>query len=165
MTAAFTQFQTMTLEQSLKALKSAFTSKASEAESFAKELSAAKAKNDTLAAELEGLKEVAANAAGFVAERDAAIAKVAELTKALAEANAVKAQAVSQIESVGKVAAKIAASVGVAPAEISPADAVAESSKSDEEIWTEYCGIKDSAQKVAFYNKNRARILAHVGIK
>ena len=155
----------MTLEASLKALKAAFTSKSTEAEAFAKELSAAKAKNETLAAELDTLKEAASSAPALVAERDAAVAKVAELTKALAEANAVKAEAVSQIESVGKVAAKMAASVGVSPAEISPADVVAEASKSDSEIWSEYCSIKDSSAKVAFYNKNRARILAHMGIK
>ena len=101
--------------------------------------------------------------AAVIAERDSAIAKVEELTKALAASESLKAEAVKQIESVGKVAAKVVASVGVQPVEISAADNV--SAKSNEEIWTEYCGIADPAAKLAFYNKNRAAIVAHLGIK
>lgn len=153
----------MTLEDSLKALKAAFTSKSAEAEAFAKEMSELKTKNDTLAAEYAAAVEKLEASAAVISERDAAIAKVEELTKALASAEDLKKQAVTQIESVGKKAASIAASVGVAPVEVNPADAV--SAKSPEEVWTEYCGMKDPAAKLAFYNKNRASIVAHLGIK
>lgn len=153
----------MTLEESLKALKAAFTSKSGEAEAFAKEIGELKAKNETLAAEHAAVVEKLEAAAAAVAERDAAIAKVEELTKALAASEALKAEASKQIETVGKVAAKIVASVGVQPVEISAADSV--QAKSPEEVWNEYCGIKDPAAKLAFYNKNRASIVAHLGIK
>ena len=153
----------MTLEQSLQALKSAFTSKSSEAEKLAAEISELKAKNETLSAEYATAVEKLGASAAVVAERDAAIAKAEELAKALAEAKDLKAQAVAQIETVGKESAKIAASVGVQPVEISAADNAAQ--KSPEEVWTEYCAMKDPAQKVAFYNKHRAAIIAHLGIK
>jgi seryl-tRNA synthetase len=153
----------MTLEESLKALKAAFTSKSGEAEAMAKEMSELKAKNDTLTAEYSAVVEKFEASAAVIADRDAAIAKVEELTKALAASEALKAEASKQIETVGKVAAKIVASVGVQPVEISAADNV--SSKTSEEIWNEYCGIKEPAAKLAFYNKNRAAIVAHLGIK
>ena len=153
----------MTLEESLKALKAAFTSKSGEAEAMAKEMSELKAKNDTLAAEYAAVAEKLEASAALVAERDSAIAKVEELTKALAASESLKAEASKQIETVGKVAAKIVASVGVQPVEISAADNAA--AKSPEETWTEYCSIKEPAAKLAFYNKNRAAIVAHLGIK
>ena len=55
----------MTLEQTLKTLKAAFSSKSAEAEAFASQLSEMKAKNDTLAAEYATVAEqlIAANAA------------------------------------------------------------------------------------------------------
>ena len=153
----------MTLEESLKALKAAFTSKSGEAEAMAKEMSELKAKNDTLAAEYAAVAEKLEASAALVAERDSAIANVVELTKALAASESLKAEASKQIETVGKVAAKIVASVGVQPVEISAADNAA--AKSPEETWTEYCSIKEPAAKLAFYNKNRAAIVAHLGIK
>jgi len=153
----------MTLEESLKALKSAFSSKSTEAEAFGKELSEAKAKNEVLSAEMVALSEKLEATSALASERDEAIAKVAQLTKALAEAETIKKQAVEQIDSVGKKSASIAASVGVAPVEISSADSVA--SKSPEETWEEYLKIQNPAEKVAFYNKNRTSIVAHLGIK
>jgi chromosome segregation ATPase len=153
----------MTLEQSLKALKAAFGAKSSEAESKAQALSASKAKVEAQAAELSDMSEKLAAVSGIVAERDTLAAKVEELTKALAASNELKAQAVGQIESAGKVAAKIASAVGVAPAEISPADNVV--AKSSAEVWSEYCSISNPSEKVAFYNKHRAAIVAHLGIK
>ena len=161
----------MTLEESLKALKSAFTSKSADAEAMAKEMSALQAKNETLAAEFLAAEfasvseklEASAALAALAVERDAAIAKIEELTKALAVSESLKAEAGKQIESVGKAAAKIVASVGIQPIEISAADS--QSAKSPEEIWNEYCAMKDPAQKVAFYNKNRAAIVSHLGVK
>lgn len=154
----------MTLEQTLKNLKAAFTSKSSEAEAFAKELAEFKAKNETLAAELATANEQLAAAAALVTEREALAAKVEELNKALAAAEAQKVQAVEQIEQAAVVGAKIAAAVGVAPVEIAVTE-VATASKSPAEIWEEYVSIKDPAEKLAFYNKNRAACLAFMGIK
>jgi chromosome segregation ATPase len=153
----------MTLEESLKALKMAFTSKSGEASAFASEIAELKAKNDTLAAEYATVCEKLEASAASVAASEEAAAKVEELTKALAASEELKKQAATQIESVGKKAASIAASVGVAPVEISAADAV--NAKTPEEVWSEYCSMKDPAQKLAFYNKNRASIVAHLGIK
>jgi len=153
----------MTLEQSLKALKSAFTTKSGEAETMAKEISELKAKNDTLAAEYATAVEKLEASSALVSERDSAIAKIEELSKALASAEEIKTQAVSQIESVGKKAANIVASVGVTPVEISASDAA--TVKSPEETWNEYLVISNPAEKLAFYNKNRSQIVAHLGIK
>jgi seryl-tRNA synthetase len=153
----------MTLEESLKALKAAFTSKNGEAEAMAKEMGELKTKNDTLAAEYAAVSEKLEASAAVIADRDSAIAKVEELTKALAASEALKAEASKQIESVGKVAAKIVASVGVQPVEISAADNAVQ--KTPEEVWTEYCAMKDPAKKQAFYNANRAAIVSHLGIK
>ena len=153
----------MTLEESLKALKAAFTNKSGEAEAMAKEMSELKAKNDTLASEYATVVEKLEASAAVIADRDSAIAKVEELTKALAASESLKAEAAKQIESVGKVAAKIVASVGVSPVEISAADSAVQ--KTPEEVWTEYCAMKDPAKKQAFYNANRAAIVSHLGIK
>jgi chromosome segregation ATPase len=153
----------MTLEESLKALKSAFTNKRGEAEAMAKEMSELKSKNDTLAAEYAAVAEKLEASAAVIADRDSAIAKVEELTKALAASESLKAEAAKQIESVGKVAAKIVASVGVSPVEISAADSAVQ--KTPEEVWTEYCAMKDPAKKQAFYNANRSAIVSHLGIK
>ena len=155
----------MTLEESLKALKAAFTGKSAEAEAMAKEIGEMKAKNDTLAAEYAAVVEKLEASAAAVSERDAAIAKVEELTKALAASEALKAEASKQIESVGKVAAKMVAAVGAAPVEINPAEAAATAPKTNAEVWEEFMGIKDAAKKQAFYNANRPAIIAHLGIK
>ena len=141
----------------------AFTSKSGEASAFAGEIAELKAKNDTLASEYAiACEKLEANAA-IIAESESAAAKIEELTKALAESEELKKQAATQIESVGKKAASIAASVGVAPVEISASDAA--NAKTPDEVWSEYCSMKDPAQKLAFYNKNRASIVAHLGIK
>lgn len=153
----------MTLEESLKALKAAFSGKNAEAEAMSKELSALKEANETLNAEFKTVKENLEASAAIVAERDSAIAKIEELTKALAASEQIKAEASAQIESVAKKSASIAASVGVAPLEITSAEVTAP--KTNEEIWSEYCGMKDQAAKQAFYNKNRSAIISHLGIK
>jgi chromosome segregation ATPase len=153
----------MTLEQSLKALKAAFTTKSGEAEAMAKEMSELKAKNAELVAERASASKDLKALAVAKTERDEAVAKLNELTKALAASEELKKQAVSQIESVGKKAASIAASVGVIPVEISASDSAA--AKTPEEIWNEYCNISNPAEKLAFYGKNRPQIVAHLGIK
>jgi predicted RNase H-like nuclease (RuvC/YqgF family) len=151
----------MTLEQSLKALKSAFSGKSAEVDSLSAQISTLKASNESLSAELGlAVEKLDANA-GVVAERDALAAKVDELTKALAESNKIKAEAVSQIETVGKKAAAIVASVGASPVEL-PVEA---STKVAADVWAEYLEIKDPVAKAAFYAKNRPAIIAHLGLK
>jgi chromosome segregation ATPase len=150
----------MTLEQSFKALKAAFSSKAEESEIAVKQLAEANSKMANAVAETETIK--AALAATSV-ERDGLIAKIAELESKIEATEQIKKQMETQIVSSGKAAASIAAAVGVQPVEVSPADA--EASKSNEEIWNEYLAISDPAKKVAFYSKHRAAIVAHLGIR
>jgi chromosome segregation ATPase len=153
----------MTLEETLKALKSAFTSKSGEAEAVAKENAELKAKVAELSSQKASASKDLKLVARVTSERDSALAKVVELTKALAASESVKKEAVSQIESVGKKSAAIAASVGVVPVEISAADSA--TAKSPEEVWSDYLAITNPAEKLAFYNKNRPSIVAHLGIK
>ena len=153
----------MTLEESLKALKAAFTSKTGEADAMSKEMSSIKASNASLKEQLKAASSFMDAAKAVEVQRDEAIAKIEELTKTLASSESTKVEAVKQIESAGKKAAAIAASVGVTPVEISAADNAA--LKTPEEIWNEYLAIKNPAEKLAFYNKNRASIVAHLGVK
>jgi len=153
----------MTLEQSLKALKSAFSGKAVEVESMSKELAAVKADNVALSAAVSDATNELKAVAAVVAERDALVSKVEELTKALAESNKLKAEAVSAIETVGKKAANIVAAVGAAPVDL-PLEA---STKTAGDVWTEYLEIKqkEPAKAQSFYDKNRPAILKHLGLK
>lgn len=155
----------MTLEETLKTLKSAFTGKSAEAEALAGKVKALSAKNDTLAAEYAAAVEKLEAQSAAVAERDALAGKVEELSKALAAAEAQKVAAVSQIESAGKVAAKIAASVGVPAVEINPADSASAAPQSNAEVWETYIAIKNPGEKQAFYAKHRAAIVAHLGVR
>ena len=157
----------MTLEESFKALKSAFSNKTAEAESHAKELSALKAKNETLAAELATLSEKLEEAKVAVAQRDELAAKIEELTASLAKTEKLKSEAVSQIETVGKKAAQIVAAAGASPVEINPAvlgDAKS-ANKTGAELWDEYLKMPAGAEKQKFYNQNRSAIIAHLGYK
>ena len=156
----------MTLEESFKALRAAFTSKTAEAESHAKELSALKAKNETLAAELSALAEKLESAKSAIAERDTFEAQVSELLEKLASTEKQKNEAVSQIESAGKKAATIIAAAGVSPSEITPAVTANNSApKSGAELWDEYLKMKPGAEKQKFYDANRPAIIAHLGYK
>jgi predicted nucleic acid-binding Zn-ribbon protein len=154
----------MTLEETLKSLKTAFSGKSAEAEAMSKEIAALKSQVETLNAEKALVIEQFNAAEAKAAESALAIAKVEELNKALATAEAQKVAAVSQIESVGKVAAKMVAAVGAAPVEINPAETAA-SPKTNAEVWEEFMTMKDAAKKQAFYNANRGAIIAHLGIK
>lgn len=152
----------MTLEETLKSFKSAFTGQSKELDSAKATIASLQNENAALNAEFakQGLELKKLSA--ISAERDAALLKLDEMTKALEAAERQKLAAVEQIEDVGEKAAKIAASVGVNPVEIA---ANAEESKSASEVWDEYVKIGDPAQKLAFYNKNRARIMEHLGIR
>jgi len=155
----------MTLEETLKSLTAKFSGKSAEAEAMSKEIAGLNAKVETLIAEKANLADELLAAKSAAAASLDAVAKVDELTKALAASEAQKAQAVAQIESVGKVAAKMVAAVGAAPVEINPAEAAATAPKTNAEVWEEFMGIKDAAKKQAFYNANRPAIIAHLGIK
>ena len=105
------------------------------------------------ASELEALKVEAA----------AKDAKLTELTAALEAAvkdseslKALVAEHEASKVSASKEAAKIVASVGVAPVEISPADYT---EKSVEQIREEYSAMKPSAERVAFLKKHQMAIL------
>jgi len=147
----------MTLEQSLKALKEAFTGKSKEAEALAEAHAKVVASNEELSAKVSSLEAEAAKVSELSKQ-------IEELTAKLSESESLKKAAVTQIESVGKKSAEIAASVGVAPVEINPATE-ASAPKSNAEVWEAYIGEKDSAKKQAFYNANRGAIMAHLGIK
>ena len=155
----------MTLEETLKALKSAFTSKSAESEAFAKEIAELKAKNDTLSAEYSALAEKFEAAQSAVAERDALAAKIEELMASVAKAEKVKAEAVSQIETVGKKAAQIIAAAGATPVEITAGAVEAKSAKTGAELWEEYLKMPAGADKQAFYVKHRSAIIEHLGYK
>jgi hypothetical protein len=147
----------MTLEESLKALKTAFTGKSAEAEKLAADHAQAVAANAELSQKIS-LLEIEA------AKIDSMSKQVEELTAKLAESEKLKESAIKQIESVGKKSAAIAAAVGVPAVEISPATEAA-APKSNAEIWEAYISEKDQGKKLAFYNANRSAIIAYLGIK
>jgi hypothetical protein len=100
-------------------------------------------------------------------------AKVDDLTAKLAAADEIRAKAEAQAkeitasqETAGKKAAAIAASVGVTPLEVTPAE-VAATSKSDEDISAEWVALKQKDGKAAsdFYSKNRPAILRAAGLR
>jgi chromosome segregation ATPase len=155
----------MTLEETLKALKSAFSNKSAEAEAHAKEIAELKAKNDTLAAEFAAVAEKLEASAGAVAERDELKAKVEELLNALASTEKKKNEAVTQIESVGKKAAVIIAAAGATPVEITAGNVENGKAKTGAEIWEEYLKMPQSKEKQAFYLKHRSAIVEHLGYK
>ena len=155
----------MTLEETLKALKSAFSNKSAEAEAHAKEIAELKAKNDTLAAEFAAVAEKLEASAGAVAERDELKSKVEELLNALASTEKKKNEVVTQIESVGKKAAVIIAAAGATPVEITASNVENGKAKTGAEIWDEYLKMPQGKEKQAFYIKHRSAIVEHLGYK
>jgi len=155
----------MTLEETLKALKSAFSNKSAEAEAHAKEIAELKAKNDTLAAEFAAVAEKLEASAGAVAERDELKFKVEELLNALASTEKKKNEVVTQIESVGKKAAVIIAAAGATPVEITAGNVENGKAKTGAEIWEEYLKMPQGKEKQSFYLKHRSAIVEHLGYK
>ena len=141
----------MTLEETLASLKEAFTGKSAEAETQAKALAA---KETELATALAAIETLKGNEAAFTA-------KVTALETELAAA---KADAEAKIESAGKKAAAIAASVGVDPVEVSPI--ATETAKSGADLTAEWVAMKQKDPKAAqlFYDKNRSAILKAAGL-
>jgi len=155
----------MTLEETLKALKSAFSNKSAEAEAHAKEIAELKAKNDTLAAEFAAVAEKLEASAGAAAERDELKSKVEELLNALASTEKKKNEVFTQIESVGKKAAVIIAAAGATPVEITAGNVENGKAKTGAEIWDEYLKMPQGKEKQAFYVKHRSAIVEHLGYK
>ena len=147
----------MTIEQLANSFKEAFKGKASEVETLTKELSVVKGE----LAEARKALDIAASAKDSAA---ALALEVETLKTKLADAETLKAQAMAQIETAGKTAAKIAASVGAEPLEISPA-AKEETPATSKELWEKYCAMPNGAEKVAFYEKHRRAFIALLGIK
>lgn len=106
------------------------------------------------AAELEALKVEAAAKDGRIAELTAAVEAadklVAELSAKIAEQNAAKVTASAE-------AAKIAASVGVNPVEVSPAD-VAVSAKEVDHLAV-FLAMPQGAERTKYFNDNRAALI------
>lgn len=153
----------MNLEQTLVALKEAFSGKSAEAEAHA---SALAAKETELANAMSAVESLKGN-------NDALAAKVASLEADLAKATALAAAAVeaqkaaeAKIENAGKKAAEIAASVGVEAVEISPVETT-NAGKSNDEIAQEWAVLRQKDPKAAseFYTKNRTAIIAASGLR
>lgn len=160
----------MNLEQTLVALKEAFTGKSAEAEASATELASAKealaaatAENATFAALVESVKADKVALEAKVASLEAELAKATDLAKVALEA---QKAAEAKVESAGKKAAAIAASVGVDAVEVTPAETSA-SAKTNQEIADQWVALKKDDPKAAseFYTKNRSAILAAAGLR
>lgn len=106
------------------------------------------------AAELEALKVEAAAKDGRINELSAALEAsdkiVAELSAKVAEQDAAKVSASAE-------AAKIAASVGVNPVEVSPAD-VAVSAKEVDHLAV-FLAMPQGAERTKYFNENRAALI------
>lgn len=152
----------MTLEETLNSLKEAFTGKSAEAESHAAALAAKETELATAAAKVQSLMDNELALSAKVAALESELAKAKEIAVA---SIAAKAEAEAKIESAGKKAAAIAASVGVEPVEVSPASV--ESVKSAEDITAEWVALKQTDPKAAsdFYTKNRSALLAAAGLR
>jgi chromosome segregation ATPase len=153
----------MTIEERLNSLKEAFTGKAAEAEASSVELVAVK---ESLAVKEAELAESASQIAYASGALEKMAAKVAELETALAEAGKKYLALEASFETAGKKAAKIAASVGVDPVEVSPVEANAVS-KTPEEIAQEWALLKKSDPKAAsaFYDLNKSALLKAAGLR
>lgn len=151
----------MTLEETLNSLKEAFTGKSAEAEAHAVALAAKETALTEALAIVESLKGNEAALTAKVSSLEADLAKATELANA---AIAAKAEVEAKIETAGKKAAAIAASVGVDPVEVSPV--AIESTKSAEDMTAEWVSLKQTDPKAArdFYEKNRSAILKAAGL-
>ena len=151
------------IEERLNSLKEAFTGKSAEAEAKALEVNTLNAKVEELTAAVEAKEIFAAEIAGKVASLEASLKDAVAKAEALMKE---KAAIEATFETAGKRAAKIAASVGVEPVEVSPGSVVAEA-KTDDEVAQEWAAIKQKDPKAAseFYTKNRSAILRASGLR
>lgn len=155
----------MTLEETLASLKEAFTGKSAEAETHAAALAAKETELATALATIESLK---GNETALAAKVTALEAELSGAKASAEAAIAAKLAAEAKIETAGKKAAEIAASVGVDPVEVTPAVSAA---KTPQEITEEWVKMRAAAktrseQKAAndFYEQNRSTILKSAGL-
>jgi len=156
----------MTLEQTLNALKNTLGGKSDEAKALAEKVTALEATilaNAEALAGAEAIKAVAAELTTKVATLEAELSKAIELNTLLKTA---KTEAEGKIESAGKKAAAIAASVGVEPVEVSPA-VFTEKSKTPQDIADEWVALKQTDPKAAreFYDRNLPALKAAAGLR
>lgn len=151
----------MTLEETLNSLKEAFTGKSAEADNHAKALAAKETELATALALVETLK---GNETALAAKVTALETELASAKSAVEAAVAAKAAAEAKIETAGKKAAEIAASVGVEPVAVSPI--AAETAKTGAELTEQWVKLKQTDPKAAaaFYDKNRSAILKAAGL-
>ena len=151
------------IEERLNSLKEAFVGKSAEAEAKAVEVNALNAKVEELTAAVAAKETFAAEIVAKVAVLEASLKDAVEKAEALMKE---KAAIEASFETAGKKAAKIAASVGVEPLEVSPAIAATEA-KTDDEIAQEWAAMKQKDAKAAseFYTKNRSAILRASGLR
>jgi chromosome segregation ATPase len=162
----------MNLEDALNSLKEAFSGKSAEAEVKSAELTKALSSIDSLKSENGTLAALRDSLTGDKAALEAKVASLeVELAKATAFANAAaeaQKSAEAKIETAGKKAAAIAASVGVEePVEVSPVGLPGVIGKSNEEIAEEWAVLRKTDPKAAseFYTKHRSAIIAAAGLR
>lgn len=155
----------MTLEETLASLKEAFTGKSAEAETHAAALAAKETELATALATIESLK---GNETALAAKVTALEAELSGAKASAEAALAAKLAAEAKIESAGKKAAEIAASVGVDPVEVSPVESAAKTPQEVTEQWVKMRAAAKtrSEQKAAsdFYEQNRSIILKSAGL-
>lgn len=151
----------MTLEETLASLKEAFTGKSAEAETHAAALAAKETELATALAAIEALK---GNESALAAKVTALETELASAKVSAEAALAAKIAAEAKIETAGKKAAEIAASVGVEPLEVAPI--ATETAKTGAELTEQWVKMKQTDPKAAsaFYDKNRAAILKAAGL-
>ena len=151
------------IEERLNSLKEAFVGKSAEAEAKALEVSTLNAKVEELTAAVAAKDTLAAEVVAKVASLESSLKNAVEKAEALMKE---KAAIEASFETAGKKAAKIAASVGVEPLEVSPAVSAVEA-KTDDEIAQEWAAMKQKEPKAAseFYTKNRSAILRASGLR
>jgi chromosome segregation ATPase len=151
------------IEERLNSLKEAFVGKSAEAEAKALEVNALNAKVEELTAAVAAKDTLAAEVVAKVASLEASLKDAVAKAEALMKE---KAAMEASFETAGKKAAKIAASVGVEPLEVSPGSVVAEA-KTDDEVAQEWAAMKQKDAKAAseFYTKNRSAILRASGLR
>jgi len=86
-------------------------------------------------------------------------ANVAKLTEELAKANAINESFQKKEVSASEKAAKILASVGVKPVQVSALAPAKDPKATKDDLWKTYGTIKDPKERNSFYRKNRAEML------
>lgn len=119
-------------------------------------LASMQAKVAELETAIVAVNEKAETTAKALADSESMVAK---LTEELSKANAVNESFQKKEVSASEKAAKILASVGVKPVQVSTTEAVKDPKATKDELWKAYGSIKDPKERNHFYRKNRAEML------